>query len=338
MQTYQRGFSLIEMILVITLTSIIGIWATSAWVQQAEDAASASMGVWLLTIKEGVDQMLTRQSDFLTGVVRADQRQRAYADPWMPTIRELIDAGHLTKSFPQRAPLPYDVSIRVLAPQGLCLTVGCKIEAFLFAIPRDRLHSSPDNIHRVGKILEMLPGRGASVTAWAPQRLRGVTLDLPNPPVDGMSALAVGSVVLRSFYDSTAYAGFLRQADQRDAELKGNLNVHGRISSGQLQVGAVANPGEACESQGLIAQSSTLGLLVCQGGIWQHGTKQEGGFFVMNRYRDCKNYDSWRLARSHPQTGGCTCPSGYRPQVVARFHFPYNFSEDEYTSFFCVPD
>lgn len=351
MQGRQGGFSFIEMIVVTALTTLIGIWAASSWVQQSEDAASASMGVWLLTVKGAVDQMLARQSDVMIGLVLPAVDQQDYVNVWRPTISELVRAGHLTKGFPEHAPLPYDVTIRVQPPKGLCLTQGCKIESLLLITPKVS-HSNPAaNLQRIGKILETLPGHGASVTMLAPLRIRGPTLDLANPPLEDMSPLPIGSIVLTSFYDSTANGGFLRQGDRRNARLRaglqvdesisagGSMSATGRVSSAtHLQTGAVATPGEPCDAAGLIAQSSAIGLLVCQSGVWRGGVKSDGGWYVLKIGFPCEAFDFWKLVRVNPETGDCTCPEGYKPHTVAIFKFPYTYSEEEFHTIRCVPD
>ena len=351
MRRCQEGFSLIEMIVVIALTSLIGIWAASAWVRESEDAASASMGVWLLTVKEAVDQMLARQSDVLSGVVVSEVDSKAYQNVWSPTLAELMRAGHLAKGFPQRAPLPYDLSIRVTPPKGLCLTVGCKIEALLWAIPKGGATNQSVDIQRIGKILEKLGGYGASVTHLFPQRVRGATLDLSNPPFEGEPPLPNGSIVLQSFHDSTAFSSFIRQGDRRDVRLGARLQVEGQIESGgaitatgpissasHMQVGSVANPGDACEASGLIAQSSQSGLLVCQGGVWQGGARRDGGSFVMKVGFSCEMFDFWKVVRTNPETGDCSCPRGYKEQIIALWRYPYHYSEEEFHTIRCEPD
>lgn len=351
----QAGFSLIEMIVVTALTTLMGIWAASSWVQQSEDAASASMGVWLLTVKGAVDQMLVRQSDLMIGLVLPAVDQKDYANVWRPTIAELVRAGHLAKGFPEHPPLPYDLTIRVLPPKGLCLTVGCKIESLLLVVPNVnhpyQSGSKSANLQRIGKILEILPGRGASVTTLAPLRIRGPMLDLANPPLEDMEPLPVGTIALQSYYDSTANGGFLRQGDRRNARLKaalqvdesisagGSMSAIGRVSSAtHLQTGAVATPGEPCDAPGLIAQSSAIGLLVCQGGVWQGGVKKEGGWYILKIGFLCDTYDFSRIVRVNPETGDCTCPVGYKPHTVAIFNFPYTYSEEQFHTIQCVPD
>ena len=55
----QCGFSLIELIVVVAITSLMGTWAASTWMQHAEDTATRATGVWMLSIKQALDQMLT---------------------------------------------------------------------------------------------------------------------------------------------------------------------------------------------------------------------------------------------------------------------------------------
>ena len=57
----EHGFSLIELIVVIAITSLMGTWAASSWMQHAEDAATRATGVWMLSLKHALDQMLHRQ-------------------------------------------------------------------------------------------------------------------------------------------------------------------------------------------------------------------------------------------------------------------------------------
>jgi len=351
MHSKQLGFTLIEMIVVTALTSLIGIWAASAWVQQSEDAASASMGAWLLMVNNAVDQMLVRQSEVLIGGALSVASQKDYADVWHPSLSELVRAGHLPKGFAQRAPLPYEIKINVLEPTGLCLTVGCKIEAITSVVPIADRSNSADNISRLGKILESMEGRAASVTPLAPLRIRGGTLDLPNPPIAQMNVLPQGSLILHSFYDATAEAQFLRQGDRRDIRLKGSIRVDGDISSGgeivasgrlstaaHLKIGASASPGAACDESGLVAQSSSVGLVVCQGGSWRSGQQQVGGSYVMKVGVSCDARDHWKIVQRNPQTGDCSCPTGFKSQIIALWRYPYHYSEEEFHTIHCIPE
>jgi hypothetical protein len=348
MRTKQFGFSLFEMIVVTALTSLIGVWSATTWVQQSEDAASEAMGRWLITVKESVDQMLVRQADFLTGLSLKGSGSGDYQNIWRPSLRELSGAGHLSKGFSLRAPLGYDVSIRVLKPQGLCLTQGCKLEALTIATPHQAQGHQASTMTRIGKILASFKGQGASVTQLSPERVRGPTVDLPNPPESDMSQLPIGSIVMQSFFDSSAQALFLRQGDLRDVQLGANLNVTGRLSVGgelsaagriasseHLQLAAVAQQGTACEGEGLIAQSSTKGLLVCQAGIWQASSKSNGGLYIDSIHSACHTRLEVNIDRRNPLTGDCSCPEGYKPQLISVWRYPFH-SYDEFYTYLCL--
>ena len=353
MHQYQSGFSFFELIVATALTSIIGIWSASTWVQQSEDAPAEAMGRWLMMVKESVDQMLLRRADSFAGLPSSSQSHGVYQDPWHPRLDELVRAGHLAAGFSLRPPLGYDLSIRVLKPDGLCLTRGCKIEVLTIATPQASELAQSGHVMRLGKILASLGGRGASVTHMSPLQIRGPVIQLPNPPVPDMALLPVGSIVLHSFHDTSAQVAFLRQDEKRDVHLGANLGVAGQIStqgnisskkylsseggistagdivasgkissSGYLQLGAVAQRGEGCQTSGLLAQSSTGGLLICQRGTWQTSTRSGGGHYILREGFRCGVGDEIELNRVNPMTGTCSCPPGYTNVLISIWQIP----------------
>ncbi len=344
----ERGFSLIELIMVIAITSLMGTWAASTWMQHAEDTATRATGIWLLSVKQALDQMLHRQSDALVGVVEPNARGPLYRDVWRPTLEELIAAGHLPRAFPLRAPLAYSVWLRIDPPKGDCLRLGCKIIGSVFAVPASNERRDAEQVTRVGLLLSTIGGHAASVTAMSGARVKGATIDVENPPYPDMAPLPPGSILMRSFYDSTQYAVFLRQDDQRDASLQGNLSVakdlqvggasktKGRVSAGEyLQVGASAVAGGACESEGLIARASDLGLLVCQQGRWQRVDRGNGGGYLELSGYPCFENDDWIVRKRNPKTGDCTCPPGYEPFLMSVWKHPV-MATHEYSAFLCI--
>lgn len=336
MRAKQSGFSLFEMIVATALTSLIGVWSATTWMQQSDDAASEAMGRWLISIKVSVDQMLVRQADLLTGISTENESSMIYGDIWRPTLDELIRAGHLATGFSIRPPLGYDLSIRVLKPSGLCLTQGCKLEVLTIATPQPSQSAQATNLTRIGKILSSFGGQGASVSQLLPLRIRGSNIDLPNPPIPDMPALPLGTIVLYSFYDSSAQVSFLRQGEKRDVQLGANLHAAGRISSaGHLQLGAMATAGTACEGQGLLAQSSAGGLLICQEGVWQRSAKSGGGFYIEMPNFSCDLREGVNVDRRNPLTGDCSCPPGYVPQLVSIWRYPH-YSYNEFYTYYCL--
>ena len=366
MPQYQSGFSLFEVIVATALTSLIGVWSATTWVQQSEDASSEAMGRWLMTVKESVDQMLIRRADSLAGLSSSDQDSVVYQDPWHPRLEELVRAGHLATGFSLRPPLGYDVSIRVLKPAGLCLTLGCKLEVLTIATPLASELNQASQVTRLGKILAYLGGQGASVTHLSPGQVRGPMVQLPNPPVADMAALPIGTVLLRSFHDTSAQVSFLRQNEKRGVQLSGSLDVAGSLlaqgnisakgsfssvagfstqgniaasgtisSSSHLQLGAVAQQGSGCHTSGLLAQSSAGGLLVCQGGVWQSSAKSGGGYYIYREGFPCDERDEIKLNRRNPMTGACSCPAGYTPVLISIWRL-YTAPENNLYTYLCV--
>ncbi len=359
----EGGFALLELIIVMALTALMALWGASAWMQQAEDAAAQSTGVWLLTLKKAVDQMLVRQADVLVGIVEADPKGSGYRDIWRPTLSELSAAGHLPNGFPRRSALGYEASIQVFAPSGPCLTRGCKIEALVWAKPLNGQLQQAADTNRLGKLLMALEGQGASVHPLAPQRIKGPLFDRQNPPSPEHSFFPVGTIAALSFYDSTQYAHFVRQNDLRDTRLKGGLAVdHGistqagvaatgavragtRVSAAEyLQVGAFAVAGAGCEAEGLIGRASEGGLLVCHQGRWQLSGSDFGGIFMTHTWRSCHRnrhiaeffqFASDGVDMTNPRTGECSCPAGFSPRLLAVWRFQQS-EPAAYRSFICL--
>jgi prepilin-type N-terminal cleavage/methylation domain-containing protein len=344
----QRGFSLIELVVVIAITSLIGTWGAATWMQHAEDTATRATGVWLLGVKQALDQMLHRQSDALMGIVEPNARGPQYRDVWRPTIEELIVAGHLPRGFPLRAPLPYSVWLRVDTPQGDCLRLGCKIIGSVFAVPAAHDRREAEQVTRVGLLLATIGAHASAVTSLQATRVKGATNDVPNPPYPDMAPLPQGAVLIRSFYDTSQYAVFLRQDDLRDASLKGNLSIGkdlriggaakitGRVSAGEyLQVEASAVVGAGCEAEGLIARASDLGLAICQQGRWQRVDRGGGGGYLELSGYPCFENDDWIVKKRNPKTGDCTCPSGYEPFLMSVWKHPV-MSLHEYSAYLCL--
>jgi prepilin-type N-terminal cleavage/methylation domain-containing protein len=338
----QRGFSLIEMIVVTILASLLTLWSASAWIQQAEDAAAASMGQWLRTLKASVDTMLLRQADLLTGLTLQTESGASFRDVFQPTVADLIRAGYLARSFPDQPPLPFDISIRLLRPQGLCLTAGCKIEAYIFAIPKASQSSQAVNTNLVGKILEVIPGLAASVTPLMPHKIRGSTIHLPNPPFSDFQTLPSGTIVLNAFHDTSAHASFLRQDERRDVRLGANLAVAGMSSAGYLRVTAVENPGQTCPTVGLIAQSARSGLVVCQGGVWRSASRSQGGHFIIQSDFPTPLRSLGIENGKNPETGDHSCPPGFTPSLVTVWQrardMESNYTTREYGTYLCVEE
>lgn len=348
----QGGFAIFELVFVIMVATLIGVWGASAWMRQIDDATAQATGVWLLNVKKAVDQMLKRESDVLTGIVDARPGEFRYRDTWHPTIGELIQAGHLPKGFTLKPPLGFEIGIRVLTPQGDCHEQGCKIEAWVFAQPSNTQPEVASDLTRLGKILMAMEGSGASVHPFVPDRIKGAQLDVSNPPWPEMPKLPVGSVVALSFYDSTLQTRYVRQNDKRHTHLEssltvreklvaqgqiqsGSLDVKGRLTAGEyLQLQGQATEQSPCEPDGLVARGQDGELLVCSNGRWGMSGGRFGGAYIWHGMYGCMTSGS-EVPMINPLTGWCNCPKGYQAMQISSWQ--RNLDEyDRVRTFICL--
>ncbi len=349
----EQGFALFELILAILLASLVATWAASAWVRHVEDALSQATGVWLLTVHQGMNQMLRRQSDFMSGITAEPADAVQYADLLAPTIAELIRAGHLPRGFARSPPLAYQVSIRVGAPEGDCVNMGCRIEALIYAQPQVDQRLGATDVTRIGKILTAMEGVGASVHPFSPDRIKGPALEMQNQSSGQSIALPVGTIVTKSFYDSSRFAHLIRRDDRRDTRLEGHLEVKqgiasdadirakggllagGRVTAGEfLQLQGVAAADQPCESDGLVARSESAELLTCHAGHWRSAGTRFGGVYSLHSYHGC-GMVAYGSPSSNTQTGGCFCPTGFNPVLISRWKGEMSHS-DEFRTYICL--
>jgi hypothetical protein len=300
-----------------------------------------------------MNQMLRRESDFMSGLVLDRVGGAEYADLRAPTITELIRAGHLPKGFASTPPIPYLVSIRISAPEGDCANMGCRIEALIFAQPAASQLAEARDVTRIGNILTAMQGVGASVHPMAPDRVKGPGLEIENQNAGQTTALPVGTIVSKSFYDSSRFAHLIRRHDRRDVRLEGRLEVKkgivsdadihaqgglrsdGRITAGEfLQLQGVAVADQACEPDGLVARSDSADLLTCHAGRWRSAVGSFGGVFSSHSIHGCASV-GYGPVMLNPMTGGCFCSAGFSPVKISRWKDEISNS-DEYRTYICL--
>lgn len=349
----QRGFAMFELVLAIALAGIVGIWAASAWMRQVDDALAQATGAWMLAVHGAMNQMLRRQSDFISGMTGDLAGAAQYADLYQPTIAELVSAGHLPRGFALKPPIPYQVSIRVSAAQGDCENMGCRIEALTVASPPPgALHQATD-ITRIGKILLALQGEGGSVHPLRTDRITGPNLDMPNFHEGQRVSLPMGSIVTKSFYDSSKFGHLVRREDRRDTQLDGQLSVKkaivsesaihaegglrsaGRITAGEfLHLQGQATSQQPCQSDGLVARNAESELLTCHDGRWRSPGTRFGGVYSWHSMHGCGEV-GFRASLLNPLTGGCFCPPGFNSVQISRWKGETS-DIDEFRTYICL--
>lgn len=349
----QRGFTLIELTIVIAIATLAVTWGATTWMRMADDAAALATGRWLLTVKNAVDQMLIRQADVIGGISVPKPGAFTYSDIMNPSVGELISAGHLPTGFPVLPPLDFSVSVHVLAPQGDCDQTGCRIEALTIARPVRQGEPRAGDITRLAAILTGLEGFGLSVHPLFPGQFRGALAGFGNPPSASVPSLPVGSVGGFSVFDTTQHAQFVRHNDVRDTALRGDLSVRrdistraglragtaiqaaGRVTAGEfLQVQGIGAEGHACDADGLVSRSSDGQLLMCHAGSWRSTGAGFGGAFGLDGVMGCE-FPVYRDIMVNPKTGSCNCPPGFTAFEVSRSELD-GHPRHSFRSFVCI--
>jgi hypothetical protein len=286
------GFALLELAVATALASMLVIWGASRVMHEVEDATTFATGSWLMDIRQAVAGMLaTHFDDFANGVSPLDPsgRQR-YANPLLPTVPELIAEGLLPTGFGQHSPLGPTAIVRVMPSAG-CPATSCRLDAVAY-LQQPVVHdgSGEADFARVGGLIMAMQGHGLAVYASEPAWLRGGSARFANP-LQGSSALPIGTVGIWAGYDRFSFDRYVRMNDVRDPMLAGNLTIAQSFSAqsatiaGPLTANADVSVGRHLNVGGGVHAATgidTRGNVVAGGGLTVSHNVVAGGDLVVN--------------------------------------------------------
>ena len=304
-RTRETGQALIEWLMVSVLAMLAAVWAAGEFARQAEDAAGQAHAQWLLTVGEAVKRAVAaEQVGYSASASQPVSVLRelpvGVASPIAPWLKRLQAAGWLPQALAQTRAMSYEVSLLKLPSRGTCAKPPCARVVLLLAQPR------PDKpVPDVASVLMALKGQGLAVTDLAPDRLRGPTFDLPNPPV-GRQHLPVGSLALLAWRDDHE-PPYVRVNESRQVTL-----------SGGLVLGKRAAADGACSPPGLVMLDAAGQLQVCRDGRWGQAIKEHEHFRAcLPQTREQAFRAAWfKYSGFWELFGGgvnCDCDAGFAP-------------------------
>jgi type II secretory pathway pseudopilin PulG len=310
----QRGFALLELVVVMLLTLLMAVWGTSTLVERYMQTVARADAVWMHDVRQATAAYLGKyRSELALAGDTSDLHAVGYVNWALPTVVELKADGLLPSFFPERSE-PHGAVIRLFR-EGVCPSETCAAQALIYSRSPYLVDSTGGvDENRVAEWLLASQGLGGHVSVLNPSQIRGPAFQIPNPPWPG-APLPAGTVVFAAGSARSGDSDFLRVKDSRNPDFQGSLTVAHDVSArqslsvdGLLNLNAVVTRGEACTDNGALARDADGDLLSCRLNKWERVGPRRLGAFSINSLYGC--YNSAGGPTGNPVTNTCSCPPG----------------------------
>lgn len=321
----QAGFTLIELMVVLTLITFAVVLGGPALKRQVDATAAESTGRYLAQIRGAVVDLQVKHEAWLQGGNIVGAPAGTYPPPpaltWVTVpgaqvvrggVADLTELGLLPPSTP-RFPSLGQTARFILVREGICPGDNCRTGAYVYTcqpisdVRSRRLHDTCTapvgkaarfNQILLGKVMAASEGYGGH-DANGGSNVRGPLMDIPRAWFD--FGAEPGHAVLAAGLGATPFGQFVRHGDSRPVTLNNSLNVAGAVqtNTGLLLNTAVA-PGTTCAPEGMYASTANKLLAVCTGGRWF----SQNGHVITGTYSDLPN---------DAAIPAVTCPAGLSP-------------------------
>ena len=222
----QRGFTILELIVVIAVSTIIAIAAVPAIVWKTEEAGMEATGVYMSVLKSALEKYNLINHDALV----AGTPIVGFANPLAPTVNELIAAKLVASpSFPSNTPQRIPVSTQIVLQT--CPGVTCRIFGIAYTT-RPQVYVGTTDI-RYDLVASYLASPGAAGSGASSQQgsegvLKSAVFSVPNP----VAGTPGGIIAIGTYLDEGIFANFVKIRDTRDPDLQGGMTLSGLLPSG----------------------------------------------------------------------------------------------------------
>lgn len=231
-----RGFTLVELIIVLSISAALAAYAQSYLVKQTEESIAKASASYLLTVANSAQyHTLLNFNNYANSTPVA-----GIANLLTPTLAELRALGRLPVGFPIVAnSMPTRQTAQVNLVQTNCPGPTCTIQVLACTTTPVTLGApvTPANIRfdLASTMVEQQNGAGGQSLQGAGNVIRGPLVNTANP-IGNQEGIVCGTQSL----DTTLYQRFLTVGDPRDPNFQGNLTVAGATVLG---VNGAGNPG-----------------------------------------------------------------------------------------------
>ena len=211
-----RGVALIELIIVITISAVLAVYANQELANRSQESIARGGGVYLSAVSQAAERLILTNFDNYANL----NDVTGVANDLRPTIPELIALGRLRPGFPVGMPTRQQARIDIVRTG--CPGPGCQVTALVCTMTPITLGGPVTRFDLATAMLEEQNGRGGQSRYADGANIRGPALNTPNP-MGNIEGIVCGS----SFVDVGMYDVFVRMNDTRDPNLQGNLTVAG---------------------------------------------------------------------------------------------------------------
>lgn len=222
----ERGFTLLELLIVIAISTIIAIAAAPAVVWKIEEAGMEATGVYMNILKSSLEKYNITNHDALV----AGLPVTGFATPLAPTVDELIAAKYISSpSFPSYTPQRVPVKTQIVLQS--CPGPNCRLFGIGYTTKAQTYVGTTDI--RYDLVASYLASPGAAGAGAASQQgaegvLRSSSFTVPNP----VAGTPGGIIAIGTYLDEGIYANFVRLQDTRDPDLRGGMTLGGLLPDG----------------------------------------------------------------------------------------------------------
>lgn len=286
----QRGFTLVELIIAISISALLAVYAQTQIAHQSEEDLAIASAAYLANVTNSAQQMVLDNFNLYTAA--AGPTVPGFSNSLAPTLAELR-AGpkyYLYASFPDSMPTKQTVAVTIT--QTACPGSSCTMNVLACTTTAITLGGNPlTSPIRFDLASTMMAAQGSiavqnSFSSSGVQSVQGgggniltgplvtSTANMANP-YPGVEGIVCGYAAV----NTSLYNKFVQMGDSRDPNLQGNLTIGGTTElKGSVKMDAGANV-----TGTLTADNLNVGPLAAPC-VKINGTTGNGGFGCVNDF------------------------------------------------------
>lgn len=218
----QGGFALVELILTISISALIALYASARIARDAEESLAEGSAQYLRAVAAAVGQhVLLHFNEYANGT-----DVTGVAVDLQPTVAELVALGRLAGGFPAGAgAMPTQQTARVDITRSNCPGANCTLTTLACTTTPVTLGSNDVRFDLASTMTTQQGGTGGQALQGLGNSIRGPTLNVPNP-LGNVEGIVCGS----SQVDTALFQKFLTLNDSRDPNFQGPMTVAGPVT------------------------------------------------------------------------------------------------------------